>query len=136
MACFLVSLIHEAFTANLFCARRCCLRLPSWASATEHVARVATPGACRARLLPGRWGRHDPCPSWADSVVLARLPTVIGFCLQIRKDALRALNVAYTVSTQRATAFPLDGVVRMLLFRDCEEATDFLSYHGLAVADG
>uniref|UniRef100_A0A8C5NXG4 Germinal-center associated nuclear protein n=1 Tax=Jaculus jaculus TaxID=51337 RepID=A0A8C5NXG4_JACJA len=55
---------------------------------------------------------------------------------QIRKDALRALNVAYTVSTQRSTVFPLDGVVRMLLFRDCEEATDFLNYHGLTVADG
>ncbi|KAF6120263.1 minichromosome maintenance complex component 3 associated protein [Phyllostomus discolor] len=55
---------------------------------------------------------------------------------QIRKDALRALNIAYTVSTQRSTAFPLDGVVRMLLFRDCEEATDFLNYHGLTVSDG
>ncbi|XP_028629749.1 germinal-center associated nuclear protein [Grammomys surdaster] len=55
---------------------------------------------------------------------------------QIRKDALRALNVAYTVSTQRSTGFPLDGVVRMLLFKDCEEATNFLNYHGLTVADG
>ncbi|XP_021566811.1 germinal-center associated nuclear protein isoform X2 [Carlito syrichta] len=55
---------------------------------------------------------------------------------QIRKDALRALNVAYTVSTQRSTVFPLDGVVRMLLFRDCEEAADFLNYHGLTVSDG
>ncbi|XP_060225308.1 germinal-center associated nuclear protein isoform X1 [Meriones unguiculatus] len=55
---------------------------------------------------------------------------------QIRKDALRALNVAYTVSTQRSTVFPLDGIVRMLLFRDCEEATNFLNYHGLTVADG
>ncbi|XP_036304113.1 germinal-center associated nuclear protein isoform X2 [Pipistrellus kuhlii] len=55
---------------------------------------------------------------------------------QIRKDALRALNVAYTVSTQRSTIFPLDSVVRMLLFRDCEEATDFLNYHGLTVSDG
>ncbi|XP_004429738.1 PREDICTED: germinal-center associated nuclear protein [Ceratotherium simum simum] len=55
---------------------------------------------------------------------------------QIRKDALRALNIAYTVSTQRSTTFPLDGVVRMLLFRDCEEATDFLNYHGLAVSEG
>lgn len=55
---------------------------------------------------------------------------------QIRKDALRALNMAYTVSTQRSTAFPLDSVVRMLLFRDGEEATDFLSYHGLTVSDG
>uniref|UniRef100_A0A8C8YYC5 Germinal-center associated nuclear protein n=1 Tax=Prolemur simus TaxID=1328070 RepID=A0A8C8YYC5_PROSS len=55
---------------------------------------------------------------------------------QIRKDALRALNFAYTVSTQRSTVFPLDGVVRMLLFRDCDEATDFLSCHGLTVSDG
>ncbi|XP_059777746.1 germinal-center associated nuclear protein isoform X2 [Balaenoptera ricei] len=55
---------------------------------------------------------------------------------QIRKDALRALNVAYTASTQRSTTFPLDGVVRMLLFRDGEEATDFLSCHGLTVSDG
>ncbi|XP_069850965.1 germinal-center associated nuclear protein-like isoform X1 [Dipodomys merriami] len=55
---------------------------------------------------------------------------------QIRRDALRALNVAYTVSTQRSTVFPLDSVVRMLLFRDCQEATDFLSFHGLTVSDG
>ncbi|XP_064433735.1 germinal-center associated nuclear protein isoform X3 [Mirounga angustirostris] len=55
---------------------------------------------------------------------------------QIRKDALRALNIAYTVSTQRSTVFPLDGVVRMLLFRDCDEATDFLNYYGLTVSDG
>ncbi|KAM9694818.1 germinal-center associated nuclear protein isoform 1-T4 [Trichechus inunguis] len=55
---------------------------------------------------------------------------------QIRRDALRALNVAYTVSTQRSTAFPLDGVVRMLLFRDGNEAADFLSDHGLVTSDG
>ncbi|XP_006893986.1 PREDICTED: germinal-center associated nuclear protein [Elephantulus edwardii] len=55
---------------------------------------------------------------------------------QIRKDALRALNMAYTVSTQRSTAFPLDSVVRMLLFQDGDEAADFLSYHGLSVSDG
>ncbi|XP_004632031.1 germinal-center associated nuclear protein [Octodon degus] len=55
---------------------------------------------------------------------------------QIRKDALRALSIAYTVSTQRSTAFPLDGVVRMLLFRDSEEATDFLNCHGLTVSEG
>ncbi|XP_066115234.1 germinal-center associated nuclear protein isoform X1 [Saccopteryx bilineata] len=55
---------------------------------------------------------------------------------QIRRDALRALNIAYTVSTQRSTVFPLDSVVRMLLFRDGEEASDFLNYHGLTVSDG
>lgn len=44
--------------------------------------------------------------------------------------------MAYTASTQRSTTFPLDGVVRMLLFRDGEDATGFLSCHGLAVSDG
>ncbi|XP_075009937.1 germinal-center associated nuclear protein isoform X2 [Calonectris borealis] len=55
---------------------------------------------------------------------------------QIRKDALKSLNIAYTVSTQRCTVFPLDLLVRMLLFKDCEEATDFISYYGLSVSDG
>uniref|UniRef100_A0A663EXK7 Germinal-center associated nuclear protein n=1 Tax=Aquila chrysaetos chrysaetos TaxID=223781 RepID=A0A663EXK7_AQUCH len=55
---------------------------------------------------------------------------------QIRKDALKSLNIAYTVSTQRCTVFPLDHLVRMLLFRDCDEATDFISYYGLSVSDG
>ncbi|NXL54123.1 GANP protein, partial [Podilymbus podiceps] len=55
---------------------------------------------------------------------------------QIRKDALKSLNIAYTVSTQRCTVFPLDHLVHMLLFKDCEEATDFISYYGLSVSDG
>ncbi|XP_069716914.1 germinal-center associated nuclear protein isoform X2 [Phaenicophaeus curvirostris] len=55
---------------------------------------------------------------------------------QIRKDALKSLNIAYTVSTQRSTVFPLDHLVRMLLFKDGEEATDFISYYGLSVFDG
>nr|XP_013811128.1 PREDICTED: germinal-center associated nuclear protein isoform X2 [Apteryx mantelli mantelli] len=55
---------------------------------------------------------------------------------QIRRDALKSLNIAYTVSTQRCTVFPLDHLVRMLLFKDCEEATDFISYYGLSVSDG
>ncbi|NWI88330.1 GANP protein, partial [Pitta sordida] len=59
-----------------------------------------------------------------------------GYFNQIRKDGLKSLNVAYTVSTQRCTAFPLDHLVRMLLFRDSEEATDFISYYGLSVLDG
>ncbi|XP_045859466.1 germinal-center associated nuclear protein isoform X2 [Meles meles] len=73
---------------------------------------------------------------------LVRSASYLNACLlhcyfhQIRKDALRALNIAYTVSTQRSTVFPLDGVVRMLLFRDCEEATDFLNFYGLTVSDG
>ncbi|XP_076975364.1 germinal-center associated nuclear protein [Tamandua tetradactyla] len=55
---------------------------------------------------------------------------------QIRRDALRALNIAYTVSTQRSTGFPLDGLVRMLLFQGVEEAAEFVSLHGLTVSDG
>ncbi|NWH66049.1 GANP protein, partial [Geococcyx californianus] len=55
---------------------------------------------------------------------------------QIRKDALKSLNIAYTVSTQRSTVFPLDHLVRMLLFKDGEEATGFISYYGLSVFDG
>ncbi|XP_007432218.1 germinal-center associated nuclear protein [Python bivittatus] len=55
---------------------------------------------------------------------------------QIRRDALKCLNFAYTVNYQRSTIFPLDNIVRMLLFRDLEEATDFISYYGLSVSDG
>ncbi|XP_051852574.1 germinal-center associated nuclear protein-like [Antechinus flavipes] len=73
---------------------------------------------------------------------LVRSTSYLNACLlhcyfnQIRKDALRALNVAYTISTQRSTSFPLDNLVPLLLFRDAEEATDFLSYYGLSVSDG
>uniref|UniRef100_G3VCS1 Germinal-center associated nuclear protein n=1 Tax=Sarcophilus harrisii TaxID=9305 RepID=G3VCS1_SARHA len=73
---------------------------------------------------------------------LVRSASYLNACLlhcyfnQIRKDALRALNVAYTASAQRSTSFPLDKLVPMLLFRDAEEATDFLSYCGLSVSDG
>uniref|UniRef100_A0A8D0LCW8 Germinal-center associated nuclear protein n=1 Tax=Sphenodon punctatus TaxID=8508 RepID=A0A8D0LCW8_SPHPU len=55
---------------------------------------------------------------------------------QIRRDALKSLNIAYTVGTQRATIFPLDNIMRMLLFRNSEEAIDFISYCGLNVSDG
>ncbi|KAJ7344352.1 hypothetical protein JRQ81_000302 [Phrynocephalus forsythii] len=55
---------------------------------------------------------------------------------QIRKDALKSLNIAYTVNAQRSTIFPLDNLVRMLLFRDFEEAADFITYYGLGVSDG
>nr|XP_014424093.1 germinal-center associated nuclear protein [Pelodiscus sinensis] len=73
---------------------------------------------------------------------LVRIASYLNACIlhcyfnQIRRDALKSLNIAYTVSTQRSTVFPLDNLVRMLLFRDCEEATDFISYYGLSVSDG
>uniref|UniRef100_A0A6I8NHV6 Germinal-center associated nuclear protein n=1 Tax=Ornithorhynchus anatinus TaxID=9258 RepID=A0A6I8NHV6_ORNAN len=73
---------------------------------------------------------------------LVRTASYLNACLlhcyfnQIRKDALKALSIAYTVSLQRSTVFPLDNLVQMLLFRDSEEATDFLSFYGLSVSDG
>ncbi|XP_074858216.1 germinal-center associated nuclear protein [Carettochelys insculpta] len=73
---------------------------------------------------------------------LVRVASYLNACLlhgyfsQIRRDALKSLNIAYTVNTQRSTVFPLDNLVRMLLFRDCEEATDFISYYGLSVSEG
>lgn len=55
---------------------------------------------------------------------------------QVRCSALKALNVAYTVGSQRSTSFPVEDLVRMLMFRNASEATDFLQLYGLNVADG
>lgn len=55
---------------------------------------------------------------------------------QVRRDALKSLNIAYTVNAQRSTIFPLENVVRMLLFKDSEDAVDFISYYGLSISDG
>ncbi|XP_075463507.1 germinal-center associated nuclear protein isoform X2 [Ascaphus truei] len=73
---------------------------------------------------------------------LVRSASYLSSCIlhryfnQIRRDALRALNVAYTVSTQRATTFPLESMVRLLLFHDADEATEFLTSYGLSVSEG
>ncbi|XP_078537566.1 germinal-center associated nuclear protein [Lissotriton helveticus] len=72
---------------------------------------------------------------------LVKSATYLSGCIlhsyfnQIRRDALMALNVAYT-SNQRSTSFPVETVMRMLLFRDCDEASDFLVSYGLSVSDG
>ncbi|KAJ1187895.1 hypothetical protein NDU88_004661 [Pleurodeles waltl] len=72
---------------------------------------------------------------------LVKSATYLSGCIlhsyfnQIRRDALMALNIAYT-SNQRSTVFPVETVVRMLLFRDCDEASDFLASYGLSVSDG
>ncbi|XP_030643492.1 germinal-center associated nuclear protein [Chanos chanos] len=55
---------------------------------------------------------------------------------QVRREALRALNIAYTVGSQRSTAFPIEDVVRMLMFRNASEASDFVQQYGLNVTDG
>lgn len=55
---------------------------------------------------------------------------------QVRCSALKALNVAYTVGSQRSTSYPVEDLVRMLMFRNASEATEFLQLYGLNVADG
>lgn len=57
------------------------------------------------------------------------------FLFQVRREALKALNVALTVSSQRSTMFPMDTLVRMLLFKDCGEAAEFARDYGLSVSD-
>uniref|UniRef100_A0A3Q3QX71 Germinal-center associated nuclear protein n=1 Tax=Monopterus albus TaxID=43700 RepID=A0A3Q3QX71_MONAL len=54
---------------------------------------------------------------------------------QVRKRALKTLNMAHTVGP-RSTAFPLEDIVRMLMFRNRAEATDFIQQYGLNVIDG
>ncbi|XP_056392365.1 germinal-center associated nuclear protein [Hyla sarda] len=72
---------------------------------------------------------------------LVRSASYLNSCIlhcyfpQIRRDALRALNVAYTTSYQRPTSFPLENMVRLLFFQDAEEATDFLTAYGLSVSE-
>ncbi|XP_023147479.2 germinal-center associated nuclear protein [Amphiprion ocellaris] len=53
---------------------------------------------------------------------------------QVRAKALKTLNIAHTVGP-RSTAFPLEDVVRMLMFRSAAEATDFIQQYGLNVND-
>ncbi|XP_038605101.1 germinal-center associated nuclear protein-like [Tachyglossus aculeatus] len=59
-----------------------------------------------------------------------------GYFNQVRRNALKILNTAYTVNSQRSTTFPLRDLVHMLLFRDDKEATDFVTYYGLHVSNG
>ncbi|XP_069839185.1 germinal-center associated nuclear protein isoform X2 [Dendropsophus ebraccatus] len=72
---------------------------------------------------------------------LVRSASYLNSCIlhcyfpQIRRDALRVLNVAYTTSSQRPTLFPLENIVRLLFFQDAEEATDFLTAFGLSVGE-
>ncbi|KAK7877941.1 hypothetical protein WMY93_031417 [Mugilogobius chulae] len=54
---------------------------------------------------------------------------------QVRSRALSILNMAHTVGP-RSTAFPLDDIVRLLMFRDGDEASAFIQQYGLNVSDG
>uniref|UniRef100_UPI003AAB6F8D germinal-center associated nuclear protein n=1 Tax=Centroberyx gerrardi TaxID=166262 RepID=UPI003AAB6F8D len=55
---------------------------------------------------------------------------------QVRAKALRTLNIAHTIGSQRSTAFPVEDMVRMLMFRSAAEATDFIQQYGLNISDG
>nr|DBA19919.1 TPA: hypothetical protein GDO54_015675 [Pyxicephalus adspersus] len=59
-----------------------------------------------------------------------------GYFNQIRRSALQVLNIAYTFSPQRPTLFPLEEIVRLLLFQDIDQAAAFLTAYGLSVSDG
>ncbi|XP_061520847.1 germinal-center associated nuclear protein [Phycodurus eques] len=54
---------------------------------------------------------------------------------QVRGKALKTLTIAHTVGP-RATAFPLEDIVRMLMFRSAKEATDFIQQYSLNVSEG
>lgn len=54
----------------------------------------------------------------------------------MRSKALKILNVAFTVGSQRSTIFPIEDFVRMLMFRNTTEAADFIQQHGLNINDG
>ncbi|XP_055018999.1 LOW QUALITY PROTEIN: germinal-center associated nuclear protein [Boleophthalmus pectinirostris] len=58
-----------------------------------------------------------------------------GYFNQVRSLALKTLNIAHTVGP-RSTTFPLDDIVRMLMFRDGDEASAFIQQYGLNVSDG
>ncbi|XP_072902486.1 germinal-center associated nuclear protein isoform X2 [Hemitrygon akajei] len=73
---------------------------------------------------------------------LVRAASYLNACIlhryfkQVRREALKTLNFALTVSSQRATMFPMDTLVRMLLFKDYGEAAEFARVYGLSVSDG
>ncbi|XP_067892299.1 germinal-center associated nuclear protein [Heterodontus francisci] len=73
---------------------------------------------------------------------LVRAASYLSACIlhryfkQVRREALKTLNFAFTVSSQRSTMFPMDTLVRMLLFKDCEEAAEFARDYGLSLSDG
>ncbi|KAG2459011.1 GANP protein, partial [Polypterus senegalus] len=60
----------------------------------------------------------------------------VKYAVQVRQSALKALNIAYTVSPQRSTAFPIDGLIQMLMFQDADDASEFVVQHGLVATDG
>ncbi|XP_019744468.1 germinal-center associated nuclear protein [Hippocampus comes] len=54
---------------------------------------------------------------------------------QVRGKALKTLTFAHTVGP-RSTAFPLEDIVRMLMFRSAKEASAFIQQYGLNISEG
>ncbi|XP_077599433.1 germinal-center associated nuclear protein [Stigmatopora nigra] len=54
---------------------------------------------------------------------------------QVRGKALKTLNIAHTVGP-RLTNFPVEDIVRMLMFCSAKEATHFIQQYGLNVNEG
>ncbi|KAM9347509.1 germinal-center associated nuclear protein [Symphorus nematophorus] len=54
---------------------------------------------------------------------------------QVRTKALKTLTLAHTVGQRGSAPFPVEDIVRMLMFRDASEATDFIQQYGLNVND-
>ncbi|XP_040912782.1 germinal-center associated nuclear protein [Toxotes jaculatrix] len=72
---------------------------------------------------------------------LVKAASYLASCLlhryfnQVRAKALKALNIAHTVGP-RSTAFPVEDIARMFMFRSITEASDFIQQYGLNVNDG
>ncbi|XP_068581305.1 germinal-center associated nuclear protein-like [Cebidichthys violaceus] len=54
---------------------------------------------------------------------------------QVRAKALESWTISHTAAL-RSTTFPVQDVVRMLMFCSAGEAADFLQQHGFSVNDG
>ncbi|XP_053733948.1 germinal-center associated nuclear protein [Synchiropus splendidus] len=54
---------------------------------------------------------------------------------QVRATALKIMAISYTVGP-RSTLFPVEDIVRMLMFNSEAEATHFIQQYGLIVNDG
>ncbi|XP_072254034.1 germinal-center associated nuclear protein isoform X2 [Leuresthes tenuis] len=55
---------------------------------------------------------------------------------QVRAKALKTLNMAHTMGPRSKIPFPVDDVVRMLMFHNTAEAVNFIQQYGLNVNDG
>eukprot|EP00062_Callorhinchus_milii_P022790 gi/632980937/ref/XP_007907315.1/ PREDICTED: germinal-center associated nuclear protein isoform X2 [Callorhinchus milii] len=73
---------------------------------------------------------------------LVRVAPYLNACIlhryykQVRREAVSALTMAHTVSSQRSTMFPLHTLARMLLLENPESAVTLVNHYGLIVSEG